>query len=159
MSRCTKRHCIFNAETLNPECDLISCPYRTEANDLKTEREIVLEELAKEDLQVLALAYVYAKNMHIYGVDVTKAICSATENLAMLEKAFIGWWIPVSEEMPEDGQNVLFCDNTGDIMVGYHIRGGPDTHFTQVGSFEVIKNVKAWMPLPDAYKPQKGEEV
>ena len=53
-----------------------------------TKKEVLLEELAKEDLQILALAYVYAKNTHIYGVDVTKAICSATENLAMLEKAY-----------------------------------------------------------------------
>lgn len=72
--------------------------------------------------------------------------------------AFIGWWIPITEEMPEDGQNVLFCDNTGDIMVGYHVRGRQDTHFTQVGSFEVIKNVVAWMPLPDSYELKEGEK-
>ena len=54
----------------------------------KTKKETLLEELAKEDLQVLALAYVYAKNLQLYGEDVTKAICSATENVAMLEKAY-----------------------------------------------------------------------
>lgn len=48
----------------------------------------MLEELAKEDLQVLSLAYVYATNLHMYGEDVTKAICSATENTAMMEKAY-----------------------------------------------------------------------
>lgn len=54
----------------------------------KTKKEFLLEELAKEDLQVLSLAYVYAKNLHMYGKDVTKAICSATQNVAMLEKAY-----------------------------------------------------------------------
>lgn len=54
----------------------------------KTEKEALLEALAKEDLQVLALAYVYAKNMYIYGEDVTKTISSATQNVAILEKAY-----------------------------------------------------------------------
>ena len=48
----------------------------------------MLEELAKEDLQVLSLAYMYAKNLQIYGVDITKAISSATENLAIMDKAY-----------------------------------------------------------------------
>lgn len=103
MSRCTKRHCIFNAETLNPECDLISCPYRTEANDLKTKKDILLEEFAKEDLQIIALAYVYAKNLYTYGVDVTKAICSAAENAAMLEKAYNnGYYDAMNKKMGGD---------------------------------------------------------
>lgn len=54
----------------------------------KINKEALLEELAKEDLQVLSLAYVYATNLHMYGEDVTKAICTATENAAMMEKAY-----------------------------------------------------------------------
>ena len=55
---------------------------------MKTEKEVMLEELAKEDLQVLALAYIYAKNLHMYGEDVTKASCSAIQNAAMLDEAY-----------------------------------------------------------------------
>ena len=51
-------------------------------------KEALLEELAKEDLQVLSLAYIYAKNLHMYGEDVTKASCSAIQNVAMLDKAY-----------------------------------------------------------------------
>lgn len=54
----------------------------------KTKKEALLEELSREDLQVLSLAYVYAKNLQLYGIDVTKAISSATENVMMLEKAY-----------------------------------------------------------------------
>lgn len=53
-----------------------------------TKKEALLEELAKEDLQVLALAYVYAKNLHMYGEDVTETLYSAIQNVAMLNKAY-----------------------------------------------------------------------
>lgn len=67
-------------------------------------------------------------------------------------------WIPVSERLPEDGQSVLFCDIDNDIMVGYHVKGRPDTHFSQDGTYDDMKNVRAWMPLPKPYVPQESEE-
>ena len=60
-------------------------------------------------------------------------------------------WIPVEERLPEDGQRVLFCDIDNDIMIGYHIKGRPNTHFSQDGTYEDMKNVRAWMPLPKSY--------
>lgn len=60
-------------------------------------------------------------------------------------------WIPVSERLPENGHNVLFCDIDEDIMMGYHVKGRPDTHFSQDGTYEDVKNVRAWMPLPEPY--------
>ena len=53
-----------------------------------TKKETLLEELAKEDLQVLSLAYMYAKNLYMYGEDVTKTISTAIQNVAMLDKAY-----------------------------------------------------------------------
>lgn len=54
----------------------------------KPKKEFLLEELAKEDLHVLSLAYVYAKNLQKYDVDVTKAIRSAIENMVILDEAY-----------------------------------------------------------------------
>lgn len=65
-------------------------------------------------------------------------------------------WIPCEKRMPEDSKSVLFCDIDGDIMIGYHIKGRPKTHFTENGSWEDIKNVRAWMPLPEPFK-EEGE--
>ena len=31
-------------------------------------------------------------------------------------------WIPVSERLPDDEEDVLFCDLFGHIMLGYHPR-------------------------------------
>lgn len=68
-------------------------------------------------------------------------------------------WIPVSERLPEDGQNVLFCDIDNDIMIGYHVKGRPNTHFSQDGTWEDMKNVRAWMPLPQPYKAESEEKI
>lgn len=77
--------------------------------------------------------------------------------LPVTPKQKMRWWIPVSERLPEGEQSVLFCDIDGDIMVGYHVEGRPDTHFSQDGTFEDMKNVKAWMPLPEPYKAESED--
>lgn len=51
-------------------------------------KEELLKELEKENLQVLMTAYMYAKGLNMYGEDVTRKILTATENTAMLDKAY-----------------------------------------------------------------------
>ena len=51
-------------------------------------RERFLELLAKEDEQTLALSYMYAKNMHDYGTDVTQTLITATQQNAALHNAY-----------------------------------------------------------------------
>jgi len=84
----------------------------------------------------------------VENIDWDKAIDTYTEAYNTRPQ---GEWIPVSESLPEDGQFVLFCDIDDDIMVGYHVKSRPKTHFTQAGMCEDMKNVRAWMPLPEPY--------
>lgn len=52
-------------------------------------KQAMLEQLAEENEQVIALAYMYAKNMHLYGTDVTKAWDSAVQQSIALYDAYI----------------------------------------------------------------------
>jgi hypothetical protein len=103
--------------------------------------DLISRELAIELLENTIAMTKKEERRRNYCVELIKAMPSAEPR-----------WIPVSERMPEDGQYVLFCDIDEDIMLGYHVKGRPDTHFSQDGSWEDMKNVLAWMPLPKPYK-------
>lgn len=49
----------------------------------------MITELEKLSPQAIALAYMYAKNMYMYGEDVTQKIESAVEMNAALHRAYI----------------------------------------------------------------------
>lgn len=51
-------------------------------------KQALLEALAKEDLQILGLAYAHAKYLTMYGVDIEKTIATATENVEELTRAY-----------------------------------------------------------------------
>ena len=55
-------------------------------------------------------------------------------------------WIPVTERLPEVGKTVLFCDYDRDIYVGHRAI----EHWWSVD--DKVKNVTAWMPLPEPFK-------
>lgn len=51
-------------------------------------KQLMLDYLSNEPEQLIVLAYMYAKNMYNYGVDVTKEIDTATRQTVMLERAY-----------------------------------------------------------------------
>ena len=55
----------------------------------KDKKQLMLEYLSNEPEQVIALAYLYAKNMYDYGVDTTKVIDSAVVQQAALHNAYL----------------------------------------------------------------------
>lgn len=113
------------------------------------------------------LAEMYAKNMVDYGVDVTKAWQTATQQSCALEKAyihgrqyeadrFIEWrkeyndgWIPCSERLPEYGEVVMCSCTNGGITISCitHKEVTPSKS-VRFGQHSVI----AWKPLPEPFK-------
>ena len=143
----------------------------------------IVQEVAEEykgDMKY-NLAEMYAKNMVDYGVDVTKAWQTATQQSCALEKAYIrgrqyevdrfnelrkeydNGWIPCSERLPEKSFGCIVTvmdrepstqnefENILPYFVGYDGETWNDADGEEI-PFEVI----AWMPLPEPYNP-KGE--
>lgn len=60
-------------------------------------------------------------------------------------------WIPVSERLPIIGEDVLICDYDGDLYISYlHTDGKWGYDY----SGNKLKNIMAWMPLPQPYVPE-----
>ena len=74
--------------------------------------------------------------------------CESKEEQDEVRKALenIPHWIPVTERLPEVGVTVLFCDYDRDIYVGHRAI----EHWWSVD--DKVKNVIAWMPMPEPYK-------
>ena len=69
-------------------------------------------------------------------------------------------WIPVSERLPEDEQEILFSTKTGRVHSGkYHDDDSANQWYSHRDKCRAWNNVViAWMPLPKPYEPQEGEE-
>lgn len=62
-------------------------------------------------------------------------------------------WIPVSERLPEDGEDVLASDGFS-AYVAFHMMCGWASFDTRFNP----KNIIAWMPLPEPYKEEQEHE-
>ena len=71
-----------------------------------------------------------------------------------------GHWIPVSERLPEDEQEILFSTKTGRVNSGkYHDDDSANQWYSHKDKCRAWNNVvSAWMPLPKPYEPQEGSD-
>ena len=76
----------------------------------KSKRDAVLEELNKQPTDILCLALVYALNIKNYGIDVTVAWDTATQNCTALERAYIKGVTDTKEEMYKIFDDEISCD-------------------------------------------------
>lgn len=64
-------------------------------------------------------------------------------------------WISVSERLPEREMNCLVTDSLGNVhkVTFYHALDGRESYFS--GCY----CVRAWMPLPEPYKAESGDNA
>lgn len=93
--------------------------------------------------------------MAIYYIlkDTTRQFFHYTNQRRDLKK-----WIPCSERLPENKDDVLVCWGENNVSVGYFVSGGAGGWFFEqlAGGRKIPYEPFAWQPLPEAYK-LKGE--
>ena len=77
-------------------------------------------------------------------MDFTKMAEGFVKN-AKKQGMFVGWWIPVSERLPEeDGCYLVTTTGTNNDII--------DIAYYTDGIWHKASRIKAWMPLPEPYK-------
>lgn len=105
--------------------------------EIRREQEAIVEKYkASEDVCKLVQRLAAYENTGLEPGEVCKLLGSRK-------------WIPVEEKLPENGHSVLICGIHGWIDVGWYIR---ETWMTGFSAAEIVKEVVAWMPLPEPYR-------
>lgn len=107
----------------------------------------ILEEIEEATRQ--EDAPIYCGNMEVDGY----VRMSRVEEI--IRKHMNDGWIPVEERLPGKGDSVLMCNAEGCRIVGWWTGKSWVTGFSCA---EIEKDIVAWQPLPEPYRPEKGRE-
>lgn len=91
--------------------------------------------------------------MSLYIVDIHGELEGDYEEISKYEPPV---WTRITDRLPESGKDVLFCDIDGDIYLG-HYNLQHRYWWESNGWGDHVKNVIAWMPLPEPYKEVNGD--
>lgn len=69
-----------------------------------------------------------------------------------LEQELKTGWIPVRDTLPIVGEDVLICDLDGDMYISYLHTDGR-WGYDECGN--KLKNIIAWLPLPEPYESEE----
>ena len=87
------------------------------------------------------------------AVDNTQAIIDTLEQIEQEPK-----WIPVSERLPEDGEEVLCFLGSEEMAVLFRRNDWGQDEWVDGGFATGSYDVVAWMPLPKPYKAESEGE-
>jgi len=138
----------MNAKTLNPDCNLKSCPYRTEISDDCISRayiESIVEEL---------------ENICINGDEHILLLLSNIKNAPSVIPQQTRW-IPVSERLPEKRDYCLITTKLEihDLKPYYGVYAAKfDGQYFDVGYIGEGVSVIAWQPYPQPYTESEDDE-
>ena len=71
-----------------------------------------------------------------------------------VEAEYGNGWIPCSERLPENHNNIIICTANGYVNTGYY----GTSKFLDMNSYP-YEDVVAWMPLPEPYKENHEAEL
>lgn len=92
----------------------------------------------------------YEEELKYFGMQ--EAYEEAIEIVNKVVEEYNDGWIPCSERLPETYDNLIICQRDGYVNVGWYSLN----EFKDLNSVP-YKDVIAWQPLPEPYKP-KGEK-
>ena len=76
----------------------------------------------------------------------------------MVDAPAVNLWIPVSERLPEYGEEVLICTDDDSIRMASLSSDKSEFFGLEYEFWYKVQNVRAWMPKPDAYKPPEVKQ-
>jgi hypothetical protein len=88
--------------------------------------------------------------------DAMRAIANGTQQESRSENP--NRWIPVSERLPEDGEEVLCFLDSEEMAVLFRRNNWGQYEWVDGGFATGAYDVVAWMPLPTPYKAEGSEE-
>ena len=102
------------------------------------------------------------KASYIVTSTTTNSLCHlyvSIEDINNAPSIDIPQWIPCSERLPEEDEEVLVCDVDGTMEVcDLEMFGeGRGLKWTDKNGYESWLDVIAWMPLPKPYGEREGE--
>lgn len=79
------------------------------------------------------------------------------KEVASLEKAMQERWIPCSEKLPNESGTYIISANDGHINHVSFTKWMPRFSTWALSGCRSYWKVKAWMPLPEPYRPEEDE--
>lgn len=69
-------------------------------------------------------------------------------------------WVPVIEGLPEEGKQVLVCDDFGEIYIAeYETFSDGEWRWRESMEYRSLYGIVAWMPLPEPWKGEEDERI
>ena len=117
--------------------------------------EKIMEEIGK--LYVDRTGYGYECNLKEYSEVLCGNCCECIKSACkvIIRKHMNDGWISAEERMPVKHESVLMCDTAGCREVGWLTGRRWVTGFSHA---DTEKDIVAWQPLPEPYRPEKGRE-
>ena len=72
--------------------------------------------------------------------------------ISALEEQERDKWVPCSERKPDIDSEVFITDSFGEIGHAYYFNLGDRVCFVTAEEYTILEDVKAWKPVPEAYK-------